>query len=80
MKSKDKRELMKECTNKMSIDIDNIPKDICIELTEVIGNILLRFGLEFEYSGIGEGFSDNICGIQFDVKDTEKSERTKKDG
>ncbi|CAI3242240.1 conserved hypothetical protein [Clostridium neonatale] len=71
MKSKDKRELMKECTNKMSIDIDNIPKDICIELTEVIGNILLRFGLEFEYSGIGEGFSDNICGIQFDVKDTD---------
>lgn len=71
MKSKDKKELMKECRSKMSIDIDNIPKDICIEISEVIGTVLLRFGLKFEYGGIGEGFSDNICGIQFDIKDTE---------
>ena len=28
MKSKDKRKLMKECTNKMSIDIDNM-KILC---------------------------------------------------
>lgn len=71
MKSKDKKELMKECTSKMSIDIDNIPKNLCIEISELIGSALKSFGLEFEYGGIGEGFSDNICGIQFNVKDAE---------
>ncbi|WP_394897615.1 hypothetical protein [Clostridium butyricum] len=68
MNSNDKENLIKDCTSTMSIDIDNIPKDLCIEVAELIGSALKAFGLKFEYGGIGEGFSDKICGIQFDVK------------
>ena len=33
-----------------------------------IAQILLKHNLEFTYGGIGEGFTDKICGIQFDVE------------
>ena len=68
MNSKEKQELIKECTSTMSIDIDNIPNDLCIEIAELIGNVLNGFGLKFEYGGIGEGLSEKICGIQFDIE------------
>lgn len=68
MDNKEKRELMKECTSEMSIEIDNIPKEKCMEISELIGNILMAFELEFIYGGIVEGISNKICGVQFDIK------------
>lgn len=69
MKEKEKNDLIKDCTSKMSIDIDGIPKEKCMEIAEIIGNVLRAFRLEFTYGGIGEGLTNKICGIQFDVKD-----------
>lgn len=68
MNNQDNQELIKQCTDTMSIDIDNIPKNVCFEVAEVIGNVLEGFGLEFDYSGIVKGFSDEICGLQFDIE------------
>jgi len=62
------KELIKDCTSKMSIDIDNIPKNKSIQIANEIGRILLEKGLTFTYGGIEEGFTDKICGIQFDIK------------
>lgn len=67
MGDKEKKDLIKDCTSKMSIDIDGIPKNKSIEIANDIGRILLKHRLKFTYGGIGEGFSDNICGIQFDI-------------
>lgn len=69
MKNKEVNDLIKDCTSKMSIDIDGIPKDKVILIANDIGKILLKHKLEFTYGGIGEGFTDKICGIQFEVKD-----------
>lgn len=51
----------------MSMDIDGIQKEKCMEIAEVIGNVLRAFKLDFTYGGIGEGVSNRICGIQFDI-------------
>lgn len=69
MKEQEKKDLIKECTSRMSIDIDGIPKEKCIELANTIGTALNVLKLEFTYGGIGEGLTNKICGIQFDVKD-----------
>jgi len=68
VKSKEVKDLIKDCTSKMSIDIDRIPKDKSILIANDIGKILLKHNLEFTYGGIGEGFTDKICGIQFEIK------------
>lgn len=68
--TKPKKNLKPEAdwTNKMSIVIDDIPKEKEIKIANAIGNLLQKNGLEFDYGGIAEGSSDRICGIQFDVK------------
>lgn len=68
MINKEKSNLIKDCTSEMSIDIDGIPKNKSMQIASEIGRVLLKNGLEFTYGGIGEGFTDKICGIQFDVK------------
>lgn len=40
MNSNDKENLIKDCTSTMSIDIDNIPKDLCIEVAELINKAI----------------------------------------
>lgn len=69
MKSKEVKDLIKDCTSKTSIDIDGIPKDKLILIANDIGKILLEHNFKFTYGGIGEGYTDKICGIQFEVKD-----------
>lgn len=71
MKNKEVNDLIKDCTSKMSIDIDGLPKDKAILIANDIGKILLKHRLKFTYGGIGEGFTDKICGIQFDVENSE---------
>lgn len=68
MKKREKDDLLKDCTSKMSIDIDGIPKEKCFEIAEMIGNILIAYELKFTYGGIGEGFSGRVGGIQFDIE------------
>lgn len=68
MINKEKNDLIKDFTSKMSIDIDGIPKIKSIQIANEIGIILLKHNLEFTYGGIGEGFTNKISGIQFDIK------------
>lgn len=55
-------------TNRMSIEIDNIPKEKEIKIANAIGNLLLKNGLKFDYGGIADGATDRTCGILFEVK------------
>lgn len=68
MNKSELKELLNECTTKMSIDIEGIPKEKAFKIAEKIGNVLLKEELKFTYGGIGEGLTDNICGINFEIE------------
>lgn len=55
-------------TNLTSINIDNVPKELVIEISKEIGQMILDKGLQFEYGGIGLGGTDKITGIVFEIE------------
>lgn len=64
----EEKEFLENCTDEMSIEISNVPKEICINLTTLIGALLNEAGLKFDYGGIGKGFTNKICGVEFEIE------------
>lgn len=68
MNKSELKQLLSKCTTKMSIDIEDIPKEKVFKIVEKIGSMLLKEGLKFTYGGIGEGITDKICGVNFEIE------------
>ncbi|MGH4125126.1 MAG: hypothetical protein ACREV6_19595 [Clostridium sp.] len=60
-------EVSKEWTSKMSLEINNIPKENLTNIANKVGELLKREGLKFDYGGVGLNFTEKICGIEFEV-------------
>lgn len=69
MNNKEFKELLQEYTDVTDVEVTGLPKDNMLIIATLIGEALTRLGLEFEYGGIGEGFTDKIRGISFEVKE-----------
>ncbi|OOM79049.1 hypothetical protein CLPUN_17760 [Clostridium puniceum] len=60
-------------TNKMQIEISNIPKEKFDSLSQDIIRSIFKNGLDIEeQEGVEAGFSGNMCGTDFVLKDLEE--------
>lgn len=57
-------------TNKMQIEVSNIPKEKFDSLSQDIIRAIFKNGLDIEeQAGVAAGFSDDMCGTDFILKD-----------
>ena len=61
--------LLKECTDLTDVEVIGLPKDNMLIIATLMDEALTRLGLNFEHVLIGDGFSDEIRGISFEVKE-----------